>query len=358
MRDVDKELELLSSWLRGREGIRSVSILGSPLEPVALLVRRQLPGATLRLVVENARELEAVRGNRDLAGASVEVGSVFGAPTADIAILRISGYDGKERQAERMASARRHLAAEGTLLVLTHTKRGAKSQLAMMEEIFGRADVAERGGGGFRVLAARIRETGAATQAPAAGERPKIREELLGERLELWTDAAVFSKDRVDPGTRLLLETLPPLAPKAVLDFGCGYGVMGIALARRHPGSRVILVDVDAQAVELTRANVALNGVEGNTRAVLSDGLRQIPEERFDLAVIHFPLHIPRDELERLLAEIRDALEPGGCLYGVMLGAYELRPLVRRVFGEVETLRETREGEHESAYSILRACRR
>ena len=91
---------------------------------------------------------------------------------------------------------------------------------------------------------------------------------------------------------------------------------------------------------------------------VLSDGLGQLPGERFDLAVLHFPLHIPRDELERLLTEIHDALEPGGCLYGVMLGAYELRPLVRRVFGDVETLKETREEDTESAYSILRACRR
>ena len=364
MREVNKELELLEPWLRERKDVRSASILGAPVEPVALLVRRILPDAIVRLVVDNARELEAVQARSELTGVAVAVGAAFSAVEgpAELAILRIGDFENKERSRMRIASARRHLTEGGTLAVLTHTKRGAGSQLALMEEILGRADVAERGGGGFRLLVAQARKDGlstAETACPEAGAgEARIAGELLGERLEFRTNASVFSKDRVDPGSRLLLEALPQDSPRAVLDLGCGYGVIGIALARRHPGSRVTMVDIDAHAVELARANVALNGVERNTRVVLSDGLRQLPGERFDLAVIHFPLHIPRNELERLLTEIRDALEPRGCLYGVMLGTYELRPLVRRVFGDVETLKETRKEETESPYSILRACYR
>ena len=132
---------------------------------------------------------------------------------------------------------------------------------------------------------------------------------------------------------------------------------MGIVLARLLPASRIVMVDVDVAAIAASRENAVLNKVDDRTRAVLSDGLKQIPEERFDLAVTHFPLHIGRDELNRLLIEIRNALEPGGRLWGVMLNAYELRPLVQRVFGNVDTIPVNARTEEEGAYSILRASR-
>lgn len=357
---VLKELGYLSEWLEDAGQIKSLAIVGSPIEMLAGVVRRCVRSAPLFLIVQGAKELDVFRAT-DFGRGSTAVGMDFDAidGLVEVAILRIGGYEGKEMIRRRLQSATRRIELGGTAVVLTHTKRGASTQLAMLRELFGNGEIVARGGGGFRILAARLTaETmRTPTTATPCGES-HISEEVLGESFEFVTSPAVFSRDRIDSGTRLLLETLPPVSPRTILDFGCGYGVMGIVLARRSPSSRVTMIDVDVAAVDLARANAALNRVDERTRIVLSDGLTQLSGERFDLAVTHFPLHIPRGELERLLIEIRDALEPNGCLYGVMLNAYELRPLVERVFGNVETVGVDAEKNAERAYSIVRACRR
>lgn len=370
MREIDAELRLLGKWLEGRSGIESVSILAEAAEPIALLVRRTIPAARLHLIVGNARELDALRNHPRLAEASVAAAGDFGVveDPVDLAVLRSSGFDGKQRTRERIASARSKLKAGGSLLVLTHKKRGARDQLATLEDTFEAAAIAARGGGGYRILTGTIpavrdsvspREAVSSPPTEGALGRSKIDEEILGRHFSFWTHDSVFSKGRVDPGSRLLLKTLAATgeqAPAEILDLGCGYGVMGIVLARLYPDSLVTLIDIDAQAVELSRLNSVLNDTP-NTRVVLSDGLQEVRSERFDLAVTHFPLHIPRRELERLLGEVREALRPGGLLYGVMLGAFDLRPLVRSVFGSVDTVRETKPPEYEYAYRILKTCR-
>src|SRR5439155_85052 len=151
----------------------------------------------------------------------------------DLAVIRIGGYEGKENIRRSLAFACAHVRAGGAILVVTHMKRGAKTQMAMLAEMCGNAETLERGSGGFRML--------------------------------------------------------PDLQPRAILDFGCGYGVMGVVLARRFPAVMVTMVDIDVGAVQLARQNAELNGVDARTRVVLSDGLRELPGERFDLAVIHFP---------------------------------------------------------------------
>ena len=324
---------------------------------IAARLRQALPHATVHVIAETAREFDDAVAGRHAA----VVGEDFDATPerVDVAILRIGGYEGKQRQGERIRSARNILGPTGTLFVLTHTKRGSNGQLAMMKETFTSAEIAARGGGGYRVLTARGTE-----KVPTPAEAPVpteeltvVVEEILGVQVRFRTNEAVFSKDRLDPGTRLLLETLPDELPGRVVDVGCGYGPMGIVLARRHPEIDVTMLDIDAQAVRLAQENVMLNDVAKNTRVVLSDGLAALPGERFGVALVHFPLHIARNALEELLQQVRGALVSGGCLYGVMLRAYELRPLVQRVFGNVETLREVDGDSQSSSYAILKACR-
>jgi 16S rRNA (guanine1207-N2)-methyltransferase len=331
------ELPHLTKWLRGAGRIESAAVIGSPVAAAANAVRAALTGAHLFLVVQNAKELDALQGTpiRDV---SAVTGTDFDALDRSVraAILIVTGFEGKDTIRRRLQSATRRLDPGGTMVVFTHTKRGANGQLAMLRETFGNGDVAGRGGGGVRVLTATA-GAHARTSADTAPREPDIRETILGVPFAFATDAAVFSRDRIDAGTRLLLEALPAMSPRSILDFGCGYGVMGIVLAQRFPLSRVTMVDIDLTAVDLAATNA------------------RVPDARFDLAVLHFPLHIPRPEVAGLLIEIRDALEPGACLYGVMLNAYELRPLVEDVFGNVETLEAGGAGRE---YSIVRACRR
>ena len=88
-----------------------------------------------------------------------------------------------------------------------------------------------------------------------------IRATLRGNSFEFLTASSVFSKKRVDLGTRLLIETMALPETGAVLDVGCGYGAVGIAAAASNPRLRVVMTDVNVRAVRLSRQNVEKNKV-------------------------------------------------------------------------------------------------
>jgi len=89
--------------------------------------------------------------------------------------------------------------------------------------------------------------------------------------LELATDSGMFSPSRLDPGTRLLLETAPaPPATGDLLDLGSGYGPLALVLAARSPGARVWAVDVNTRALELCAGNAERAGLP-NVRCAAPD---------------------------------------------------------------------------------------
>src|SRR3954471_1015060 len=94
-----------------------------------------------------------------------------------------------------------------------------------------------------------------------ASDRQTVRLALPDVTLDLVTDTGVFSKDDVDPGTKLLLLEGPtPPAQGDLLDLGCGYGAVALALAARSPDATVWAVDVNTRAVDLAAENARAAG--------------------------------------------------------------------------------------------------
>lgn len=146
---------------------------------------------------------------------------------------------------------------------------------------------------------------------PAAGSRPEtIRLSLPDMALELLTDHGVFSRLSVDRGTDLLLRSIPAPPPQGhLLDLGCGYGPIALALARRSPGATVWALDVNNRALELVRTNAERCGVD-NVRAVRPE---QIPvDTRFAAIYSNPPIKIGKEPLHSLLREWIDRLTGGG----------------------------------------------
>lgn len=151
------------------------------------------------------------------------------------------------------------------------------------------------------------------SERPDVRSRPRtIRLDLPDRSLELGTDAGVFSPDRIDPGTKILLMELLEVAPtpagSTVVDLGCGYGAIACTVAARHPQSRVIAVDVNERARDLCSANARRCGVEVEVRA---------PEQVNDpIEVDHLisnpPIRIGKAALHELLATWLDQLTPHG----------------------------------------------
>lgn len=139
---------------------------------------------------------------------------------------------------------------------------------------------------------------------------------LPGLRLELETDAGVFSGGRLDPGTRILLDTVPaPPASGNLLDLGCGYGPLALVLAARSPGATVWAVDVNQRALELCARNAERSGL-ANVRSVTPDdpGL----PGTLDVIWSNPPLRIGKQALHDLLTGWLARLAFGGSAYLVV----------------------------------------
>ena len=86
-----------------------------------------------------------------------------------------------------------------------------------------------------------------------------VRACLCGRNFEFLTASSVFSKKRIDLGTRLLIESMVLPKEGCVLDIGCGYGAVGIVAASLNPKLHVVMTDVNIRAVRLARKNMELN---------------------------------------------------------------------------------------------------
>jgi 16S rRNA (guanine1207-N2)-methyltransferase len=144
---------------------------------------------------------------------------------------------------------------------------------------------------------------------PAVASDPReVRLTLPDGTFDLLTDRGVFSRDGVDPGSKLLLLEAPAPSPSGdLLDLGCGYGTMTLPLAARSPDATVWAVDVNRRALQLCAENAARNGLE-NVRAV-----EAVPAEvRFATIWSNPPIRIGKPALHDLLREWLPRLADGG----------------------------------------------
>lgn len=155
------------------------------------------------------------------------------------------------------------------------------------------------------------------TERPGAAPRPRRVHVVLPDlHLELETDSGMFSPSRLDPGTRLLLETAPqPPASGDLLDLGCGYGPLALVLAARSPAARVWAIDVNTRALELCARNADRAGLR-NVRCTRPEdpGL----PARFGLIWSNPPIRIGKDALHRLLTQWLGRLGPGTAAFLVV----------------------------------------
>jgi len=153
----------------------------------------------------------------------------------------------------------------------------------------------------------------------------------------------VFSHGELDDGTALLLGELDPPRGAAVLDFGCGAGLLGAALRLTRPDLTVTLADSSALALAATRLTLAANGLEdgGVTPCDVFDGL----EGTWDLIVSNPPFHdgIATDTrvTEAFIAQARERLNPGGRLHLVANRFLKYLPLLAKTFKRVKVTKQT-----------------
>jgi 16S rRNA G1207 methylase RsmC len=160
-----------------------------------------------------------------------------------------------------------------------------------------------------------------------AFKRAPLTAEVWGHRLDLTSGSGVFAQGRLDVGTAILFrETAPPAGARRVLDLGCGYGVIGLALAVAVPEAVVTAVDVNERALLLAGDNARALGVADRFAAVLPDDVAD--DATFDEIWSNPPIRIGKAALHELLLRWLPRLAPGGravMVVGKNLGADSLQ---------------------------------
>lgn len=174
---------------------------------------------------------------------------------------------------------------------------------------------------------------------------------LRGRSFEFLTASGVFSKSRIDLGTRLLIECMILPENGSVLDIGCGYGTVGIAAAVFNPNLHVVLADVNSRAVLLARQNVEKNNA-WNVDVRRGNLYEPVSELVFDCVLTNPPVSAGMKTVKAMICGAPERMSRDGVFQMVVrskVGGKRLRGFFEEAFGNVEVLAR------ESGYRVLMA---
>ena len=176
----------------------------------------------------------------------------------------------------------------------------------------------------------------------------KLKVQLLGQNMTFLTDAGVFSKKMIDYGSQALLKCLHFHKEESVLDVGCGYGTLGLTLAKANE-VKVTLVDINQRALDLARQNAERNQV---LATICQSNVYQNVEGKFHHIISNPPIRAGKQVVHEVIAGGYTHLLDDGDLTIVIQkkqGAPSAKAKMEEVFGNCEILKK------DKGYYILRS---
>jgi 16S rRNA G1207 methylase RsmC len=181
-----------------------------------------------------------------------------------------------------------------------------------------------------------------------------IRTNLRGIPFEFLTASGVFSKKRVDLGTRLLIESMILPERGYVLDVGCGYGAVGIAAATFNPNLYVVMVDVNSRAVWLAKKNVEINRLK-NVEVRHGNLYEPVKDLTFNCILSNPPVSAGMKTLKAIIAGAPEHLAAKSLFQMVIrskIGKERMQSFFDEAFGNFKVL------SRKSGYRVLMAEKR
>ena len=161
-------------------------------------------------------------------------------------------------------------------------------------------------------------------------ERKIIKIKIKDTTMELITDNGVFSKDKLDYGTRLLLETITKENLIGnTLDLGCGYGIIGIYLSLTTNLSKIDMVDVNKRAILLAKDNIKLNKLT-NINVFESDIYSEV-KDKYNYIITNPPIRAGKEILRKFLYGAKDYLKEDGQLWFVMRKDHGVKTMIKEL---------------------------
>ncbi|WP_082782022.1 class I SAM-dependent methyltransferase [Streptococcus sp. DD10] len=184
----------------------------------------------------------------------------------------------------------------------------------------------------------------------AAHDIHELRVELLGNKMTFLTDAGVFSKKMIDFGSQVLLKNVSAKEGERLLDVGCGYGPLGLSLAKAY-GIIPTMVDINNRALELAQQNAVKNRVEAE---IFQSNIYEQVKGQFDQVISNPPIRAGKQVVHEVISGSFDHLVAGGVLTIVIQkkqGAPSAKNKMEEVFGNCEIVRK------EKGYYILKSVK-
>ncbi len=181
-----------------------------------------------------------------------------------------------------------------------------------------------------------------------------IKIELLENELTFITDNGVFSKSAVDYGSKVLIENcVMNTGYKKVLDVGCGYGPIGISLAKKFSNIHYDLVDVNLRAINLAKKNAEINNLKNIS--IFESNIYEMINTIYDCILSNPPIRAGKIVVHQILEESIMYLNPGGSIYIVIQkkqGAPSAMEKLTQVYGNCEIICR------DKGYYILRSIKK
>ncbi|WP_270331313.1 class I SAM-dependent methyltransferase [Lapidilactobacillus dextrinicus] len=190
-------------------------------------------------------------------------------------------------------------------------------------------------------------------------ELQDVQLNLATANLTLTTDSGVFSRQRVDYGTLVLLKAVLPIIKArasqaiSILDVGCGYGPIGLSLAKLFPDATVTMVDVNERALDLARDNAIKNQVADQVTILKSNAYSALAEtQKFDFIITNPPIRAGKKVVDDILLTSQKFLTEEGSFFAVLQkkqGAPSAKKNLATVYPNVEVIKR------DKGYYILQA---
>jgi 16S rRNA (guanine1207-N2)-methyltransferase len=175
----------------------------------------------------------------------------------------------------------------------------------------------------------------------SSGKKITISTNQFGNYLSFKSQSGVFSWKKVDTGSEILLQNAQLPKTGLILDLGCGYGFLGISIAKAYPHLKVVLTDINELAIRLTKANRKQNKVEENTQVFQGHLFKPLANMKFDLILTNPPIMAGKAILTEIIEQSIEHLTPKGSIQLVVpkkKGLLSMQKMLEKTYGSFEVI--------------------